>query len=64
MEPGNELLYLRVRAGNLEAELAHLNLQISELQAKVVRQRQQLVVLARANQRLKKQLGKTNKPSQ
>lgn len=64
MEPGNELLYLRVRAGNLEAELGRLHLQLSELRAKVVRQRQQLVVLARANQRLKKQLGKMNNPSQ
>lgn len=60
MEPGNELLYLRVRTGNLEAEAASLRLLVSELQTKVVRQRQQLVVLARANQRLKQQLKSGN----
>lgn len=56
MEPNNELLYLRVRCERLEAELEEERGKLAEALAKVVRQRRQMVVLARANQGLKKRL--------
>ena len=62
-DPEKELLYLRLRISKLESDLTLLRYVMRGATEKIARQRRQMVMLAKANQQLNRQLAAQQPPA-